>query len=179
MQRTCRRKIEKTTCKRRCCRGQRVSWRPQGRRSHEGWAPGRAAPSLGQGLVGRQPSLSSFLAASCEGWGGPFPILVAVAGGPVSPPGKNPVSIPALRLGSLPSPLTTGEDKIPSYLHFLPHRSLPSEPLEPHSLFFPCLFSPPHQFGILQAPTLTLHPRWLSRSPRLAYSKRHHNIGFY
>lgn len=30
MQRTCRRKIEKTTCKRRCCRGQRLSWRPQG-----------------------------------------------------------------------------------------------------------------------------------------------------
>ena len=89
MQRTCRRKIEKTTCKRRCCRGRRGVLEATGEepRTLGPWQS-CSLPRRGccEDLFLRAPFLSS-----CEERGGPLPILVAVAGTSLSPCEEHPL----------------------------------------------------------------------------------------
>lgn len=141
--------------------------------------PWHSCPLPGPGAAGETsfwpPSLSS-----CEERGEPLPILVAVAGllsSPVS------YLIPILALEPrIPALYSQGAQDskygwVQNYFcpQFLPQHP-PSSPHKTLSLS-PC-FRSLNQLWILW-PTTTPQPRRLSRSPRLAYSKRHHNIGFY
>lgn len=155
MQRTCRHKIEKTTCKQRCCRGQRASWRPKWRRSREPWAPGRAAPSLSSQLQ-REP-LHSLLAAVKSGEDpSPFRLLsLGLASLSVS----HLTPIPALNLGScplLPAPTPQTPDQAPGEatfdFSFLLTAYLPTRPSPAAASSFPALSTPTNS-GSIPNPT--------------------------
>lgn len=182
MQRTCRRKIEKTTCKRRCCRGRRgvlEAMREEEPRTLGPWQS--CPPSPGRGCWKTSCSVPPPLAAVRSGEApSPFWLLSLGLSLPLD---LNLTPTLAPSLGSPPSsqgPRTLGLIRGQSYRDLISFLGPPL--LRPHGnpqpLLSRFLSPPPGLTSSGSSPLATPPPTLLSRSSRLAYSKRHHNIGF-
>lgn len=100
MQRTCRHKIEKTTCKRRCCRGRRGVLEAIGEEEPRTLGPWQSCPLPGPRLLGRPLSQCAPPLAAVRSGEAPSPFWLLSLG----------LSLPR----TLPDPNSSSKPRIPA-----------------------------------------------------------------